>query len=143
MNIDIIGSKFSARLTEFRSFPYTVKNFVSGTSFLSLFSNPYPKSMKEINTSDIVEISTAHRDLNKANLEKLKDSSAEVLMIDLLSELNDLVEYDGSYFNRRSFELIDDDIPFQPVRKLDQFRALISRIDDILELAHQYEQVIL
>ena len=99
--------------------------------------------MKEINTSDIVEISTAHRDLNKANLEKLKDSSAEVLMIDLLSELNDLVEYDGSYFNRRSFELIDDDIPFQSVRKLDQFRALISRIDDILELAHQYEQVIL
>src|SRR5699024_9825584 len=54
-----------------------------------------------------------------------------------------LVEYDGSYFNRRSFELIDDDIPFQSVRKLDQFRALISRIDDILELAHQYEQVIL
>lgn len=143
MNIDIIGSKFSARLTEFRSFPYSVKNFVSGTSFLSLFSKPYPKSMKEINTSDIVEISTAHRDLNKANLAKLEESNSEVLMIDLLSELNDIVEYEGSYFNRRSFELIDDDISYHEVRKIDQFRALIDRMDDILVLAHQYKQVIL
>src|SRR5699024_2550002 len=93
-----------------------------------------------INTSDIVEISTAHRDLNKANLAKLEESNSEVLMIDLLSELNDIVEYEGSYFNRRSFELIDDDISYHEVRKIDQFRALIDRMDDILALAHQYKQ---
>ncbi|QQD85682.1 DUF6270 domain-containing protein [Jeotgalicoccus sp. ATCC 8456] len=143
MKIDIIGSKFSSKLTEFRSFPYSVNNFIAGTSLLSLFSEPYPKAMKDINTSDIVEISTAHRDLNKANLEKLKESNSEVLMIDLLSELNDIVVYNGDYFNRRSFELIDDEIDYQTVRKIDQFRALRDRIKDILTLAQRYDKVIL
>lgn len=143
MKIDIIGSKFSSKLTEFRSFPYSVNNFIAGTSLLSLFSEPYPKAMKDINTSDIVEISTAHRDLNKANLEKLKESNSEVLMIDLLSELNDIVVYNGAYFNRRSFELIDDNIDYQTVRKIDQFRALRDRIKDVLTLAQRYDKVIL
>lgn len=143
MKIDIIGSKFSSKLTEFRSFPYSVNNFIAGTSLLSLFSEPYPKAMKDINTSDIVEISTAHRDLNKANLEKLKESNSEVLMIDLLSELNDIVVYNGAYFNRRSFELIDDNVDYQTVRKIDQFRALRDRIKDVLTLAQRYDKVIL
>ena len=86
MKIDIIGSQFASRLTEFRSFPYDVNNFAAGQSFLSLLSKPYPVEMKDINTSDIVEISTAHRDLNKANLAKLQESRAEILMIDVLSE---------------------------------------------------------
>src|SRR5699024_12591748 len=94
MNIDIIGSKFSARLTEFRSFPYSLKNFVRGTSFLSLFSKPYPKSMKAINTSKIVEISTAHRDLNKANIAKLEEANSIALIMDILSKLDDIVEYE-------------------------------------------------
>lgn len=143
MKIDIIGSNFASRLTEFRSFPYSVNNFIAGTSILSLFSDAYPKAMKDINTSDIVEISTAHRDLNKANLEKLRESNSEVLMIDLLSELNDIVQYKGSYFNRRSFELIDDEVDYQSVRKIDQFRALKDRIDDVLTLANKYDKVIL
>lgn len=143
MKIDIIGSSFASRLTEFRSFPYSVNTFIAGTSLLSLFSEPYPKSMKDINTSDIVEISTAHRDLNKANLEKLRESNAEVLMIDLLSELNDIVQYNGSYFNRRSFELIDDNVDYQTVRKIDQFRALKERMNDVLTLAEKYDKVIL
>ena len=143
MKIDIIGSTFASRLTEFRNFPYDVNIFVSGQSFLSLLSKPYPVSMKDINTSDIVEISTAHRDLNKANLAKLQESRSEVLMIDLLSELNPLVKYNGSYFNRESFELIDEKIEYEDLRKIDQFKALKKHLDKIIELTSFYEQVIL
>lgn len=143
MKIDIIGSRFSGRLTEFRSFPYDVNIFVSGQSFLSLLSKPYPVSMKDINTSDIAEISTAHRDLNKANLVNLQDSRSEVLMIDLLSELNTLVKYDGSYFNRQSFELLDTDVNYESVRKINQFKALKQHINKIIELTGFYKQVIL
>ena len=48
MKIDIIGSQFASRLTEFRSFPYDVNNFAAGQSFLSLLSKPYPVEMKDI-----------------------------------------------------------------------------------------------
>lgn len=143
MKIDIIGSRFSSRLTEFRSFPYDINIFVSGQSFLSLLSKPYPVSMKDINTSDITEISTAHRDLNKANLVNLQESRAEVLMIDLLSELTTLVKYDGSYFNKQSFELLDTDVNYVNVRKIDQFKALKQHINKIIELTGFYKQVIL
>lgn len=143
MKIDIIGSKFASRLTEFRSFPYDVNIFVSGQSFLSLLSKPYPVSMKDINTSDIVEISTAHRDLNKANLGKLQESRAEVLMIDLLSELNGLVKYNGSYFNKESFSLITEEIKYEELRKIDQFKALKQHLNKIIELTSFYKQVIL
>lgn len=143
MKIDIIGSRFTGRLTEFRSFPYDVNIFVSGQSFLSLLSKPYPVSMKDINTSDIAEISTAHRDLNKANLVNLQESRAEVLMIDLLSELNTLVKYDGSYFNKQSFALLDTDVEYESVRKIDQFKAVKQHINKIIELTAYYKQVIL
>ena len=143
MKIDIIGSTFASRLTEFRNFPYDVNIFVSGQSFLSLLSKPYPVAMKDINTSDIVEISTAHRDLNKANLSKLQESRSEVLMIDLLSELNPLVKYNGSYFNKESFELIDEKIEYEDLRKIDQFKALKKHLDKIIELTSFYDQVIL
>lgn len=143
MKIDIIGSQFSGRLTEFRSFPYDVNIFVSRQNFLSLLSKPYPVSMKDINTSDIVEISTAHRDLNKANLVNLQESRAEVLMIDLLSELNTLVKYDGSYFNKQSFELLDTEVEYESVRKIEQFKAVKQHINKIIELTAYYEQVIL
>lgn len=143
MKIDIIGSQFTGRLTEFRSFPYDVNIFVSGQSFLSLLSKPYPVSMKDINTSDIAEISTAHRDLNKANLINLQESRAEVLMIDLLSELNTLVKYDGSYFNKQSFELLDTEVEYESVRKIEQFKAVKQHINKIIELTAYYEQAIL
>lgn len=143
MKIDIIGSTFSSRLTEFRNFPYDVNIFVAGQSFLSLLSKPYPVAMKDINTSDIVKISTAHRDLNKANLGKLQESRSEVLMIDLLSELNPLVKYNGSYFNKESFELINENIEYEELRKIDQFKALKKHIDKIIELTSFYNQVIL
>ena len=143
MKIDIIGSNFASRLTEFRSFPYDVNIFVSGQSFLSLLSKPYPVSMKDINTSDIVEISTAHRDLNKANLGKLQESRSEVLMVDLLSELNELVKYEGSYFNKESFKLIDEEIEYEDLRKIDQFKALKKHLNKIIELTSFYDQVIL
>lgn len=143
MKIDIIGSQFTGRLTEFRSFPYDVNIFVSGQSFLSLLSKPYPVSMKDINTSDIAEISTAHRDLNKANLINLQESRAEVLMIDLLSELNTLVKYDGSYFNKQSFELLDTEVEYESIRKIEQFKAVKQHINKIIELTAYYEQVIL
>lgn len=143
MKIDIIGSRFTGRLTEFRSFPYDVNIFVSGQSFLSLLSKPYPVSMKDINTSDIAEISTAHRDLNKANLANLQESRAEVLMIDLMSELNTLVKYDGSYFNKQSFELLDTEVEYESVRKIDQFKAVKQHINKIIELTAYYKQVIL
>ncbi|WP_213810173.1 DUF6270 domain-containing protein [Jeotgalicoccus sp. WY2] len=132
MKIDIIGSQFTGRLTEFRSFPYDVNIFVSGQSFLSLLSKPYPVSMKDINTSDIAEISTAHRDLNKANLINLQESRAEVLMIDLLSELNTLVKYDGSYFNKQSFELLDTEVEYESIRKIEQFKAVKQHIIKLL-----------
>ncbi|CAD2076241.1 hypothetical protein JEOAER750_01412 [Jeotgalicoccus aerolatus] len=143
MKIDIIGSQFAGRLTEFRSFPYDVNNFVTGQSFLSLLSKPYPAAMKDLNTSDIVKISTAHRDLNKANLNKLQESRAEVLMVDLLSEMNTLVKYNGSYFNRQSFELLDEAVDYEEVRKIEQFKALKQHLNKILELTSFYKQVIL
>lgn len=143
MKIDIIGSQFASRLTEFRSFPYDVNNFAAGQSFLSLLSKPYPVEMKDINTSDIVEISTAHRDLNKANLAKLQESRAEILMIDVLSEMNTLVKYNGSFFNERSFELLDEDIHYDRVRKIDHFKAIKQHMNSIIELTRAYKQVIL
>lgn len=143
MKIDIIGSTFTSRLTEFRNFPYDLNIFVSGQSFLSLFSKPYPVSMKEINTSDIVEISTAHRDLNKANLVNLQESRAEVLMIDVLSELNTLVKYNESYFNKSSFDLLNTEIEYEVVRKIDQFKAVKQHLEKILELTRCYKYVIL
>ena len=143
MKIDIIGSQFANRLTEFRSFPYDVNIFVTGQSFLSLLSKPYPIAMKDINTTDIVDISTAYRDLNKANLSKLQDSRAEVLMIDILSELNTIVKYENAYFNKQSFDLIDEDIQYENVVKIDQFRAIKKHLNKIIELTDRYEQVIL
>lgn len=143
MDIDIIGSSLANRLTEFRNFPYNINVAVTGQSFLSLLTKPYPVDMKHINTTDITEISTAHRDLNKTHYEALKSSHAEVLMIDLLSELSDLVVYDNSYFNARSFDLIDDHIDYTPVSKIEQFRQLKNHLDHIINVTKHYEQVIL
>lgn len=143
MKIDIIGSQFANRLTEFRSFPYDVNISVTGQSFLSLLSKPYTIAMKDINTTDIVDISTAYRDLNKANLTKLQESRSKVLMIDILSELNTLVKYDGSYFNKQSFDLLDQKVKYDQVRKIDQFKTLKEHLNKIIDLTSYYEQIIL
>src|SRR5699024_8454374 len=142
MKVDIIGSKFMRKLTEFKNFRFEVNNIVEEQSILSLLSEPYETTMKDINTTDLNDITVAYRDLNKLLYSKLKDSDSEILLIELLSELNDISEFNHSYYNTSSLELLYDDVEGNSLSNIEKFRALQRRIDEFLKLINQYEKVI-
>lgn len=142
MKMDIIGSKFSRKLTEFKNFKYEVNNIVEGQSFLSLLSSPYETTMKELNTTDLSDITVAYRDLNKLLYPELLKSKSETLMIDLLSELNEIVEYNNSFYNASSFELLDIDFTTKKLANIQKFRAIYAQLDEIINLINQYDKVI-
>lgn len=142
MKVDILGSKFMRKLTEFKNFRFEVNNIVEEQSILSLLSEPYETTMKDINTTDLNDITVAYRDLNKLLYSKLKDSDSEILLIELLSELNDISEFNHSYYNTSSLELLYDDVEGNSLSNIEKFRALQRRIDEFLKLINQYEKVI-
>src|SRR5699024_11620355 len=67
-------------ITEFKNFPYRVNNFIIDQSILTLTSVPIPTSMKDINTTELTDITIAHRDLNKGQWEKFENSNSSVLI---------------------------------------------------------------
>src|SRR5699024_6407691 len=143
MKIDIIGSKFTRKLTEFKNFRFEVNNIVEGQSILSLLSDPYETTMKEINTTDLNDITVAYRDLNKLLYSNLKNSDSEIFLIDLFSELNTVYEFNQSYYNTSSLELLDEEIEYVTLSNIQKFRALQRHVSEFLRLAKQYEKVIL
>ncbi|WP_462420175.1 DUF6270 domain-containing protein [Salinicoccus sp. Marseille-QA3877] len=142
MKVDIIGSKFTRKLTEFKNFRFEVNNIVEGQSILSLLSDPYETTMKDINTTDLNDITVAYRDLNKLLYSKLKDSDSKILIIELLSELNDISEFNHSFYNTSSLELLDENVESNSLSNIEKFRALQRRIDEFLKLMNRYEKVI-
>src|SRR5699024_4769476 len=111
-------------------------------SILSLLSDPYETTMKEINTTDLNDITVAYRDLNKLLYSNLKNSDSEILLIELLSELNSISEFNHSYYNTSSLELLSEDIEYETLTNIEKFRALQRNINEFLRLIKQYEKVI-
>src|SRR5699024_928416 len=142
MKIDIIGSKFTRKLTEFKNFRFEVNNIVEGQSILSLLSDPYETTMKDINTTDLNDITVAYRDLNKLLYSKLKDSDSKILIIELLIELNDISEFNHSFYNTSSLELLYENVESNSLSNIEKVRALQRRIDEFLKLMNRYEKVI-
>ncbi|MFD2830019.1 hypothetical protein [Corticicoccus populi] len=143
MKIDIIGSKFSSKLTEFKNFGFDVNNIVEGQSILSLLSKPHETTMKELNTTDLNDITVAYRDLNKLLYPDLLKSDSEVIMIDLLSELNDIVEFEDSFYNLSSFNLLETKPDVDILRNIQKFRAIYRNLESFITLLQKYEKVII
>lgn len=144
MKIDIIGSKFSRKLTEFKNFSFNVNNVVEEQSILSLLSKPYETTMKELNTTDLNDITIAYRDLNKLLYPEFLQSNSEIIMIDLLSELNGIIEYEGAYYNASSFDLLTGHFStsINKLSNIQKFRTLYQNIGKFVQLLNQYEKVI-
>ncbi|HJE20204.1 MAG TPA: DUF6270 domain-containing protein [Aliicoccus persicus] len=143
MLVDIIGSRVLRHVTEFKNFPYKVNNFIIDQSILTLTSEPIPTSMKDINTTELTDITIAHRDLNKGQWEKFKKSNSSVLIIDLLGELRSISEYKQSYYNTDSLEYININSG-KKLSRVEQFRLLQKYIDDsFIDVLNQYEKVII
>lgn len=142
MKVDIIGSKFMRKLTEFKNFRFDVNNAVLDQSILSLLSDPYEVTMKDINTTNLNDITVAYRDLNKLLYPNLKSSDSEVIMVELLSELNDISEFEHSFYNTSSLELLNEDLNHKNMSTIEKFRALQRKMDEFIRLLNQYEKVI-
>ncbi|WP_091472476.1 DUF6270 domain-containing protein [Aliicoccus persicus] len=143
MLVDILGSRVLRHVTEFKNFPYKVNNFIIDQSILTLTSEPIPTSMKDINTTELTDITIAHRDLNKGQWEKFEQSHSSVLIIDLLGELRSISEYNNSYYNTDSLKYININSG-KKLSRIKQFRLLQEYIDDsFIEVLNRYEKVII
>src|SRR5699024_1955103 len=142
MKVDIIGSKYMRKLTEFKNFCFEVNNAVLDQSILSLLSDPHKVAMKDINTTNLNDITVAYRDLNKLLYPNLKSSDSEVIMVELLSELNEISEFEHSFYNTSSLELLNEDLKSKNLSTIEKFRALQRKIDELIRLLNQYEKVI-
>src|SRR5690625_1733666 len=142
MKTDIIGSKFTRKLSEFKNFRFEVNNMVADQSILSIFSEPYEVTMKDINTTDLKEITVAYRDLNKSLYPNLKNSDSDTIIVELLSELNSISELNNSFYNTSSLELLNDDVNYRHLKTIEKFRAFQRYIDQFITLLNQYEKVI-
>lgn len=143
MLIDIIGSKVFRKVTEFKNFPFYINNFAINQSFLTLTSDPIPTSMKDIDTTDLTDITIAYRDLNKGQWEQFLESKSEVLMIDLLSELRAVATYNDSYYSVDTLKYLGN-IKYKKLSRIEHFRKFIELFDDaFLNLINRYEKVFL
>ncbi|WP_411843703.1 DUF6270 domain-containing protein [Salinicoccus sp. HZC-1] len=143
MKVDIIGSEMIKKLTEFKKFPYKINNFVSGQSLLSLISTPYPVDMVDLETDDIHIISTAFRDFNKSLFTSFKTSESEILILDLLSELNTVCQFNQGYFNQSSMELLKDTPDYTNLSHIEKFRAFQDNKEEIFSFLNKYEKIII
>src|SRR5699024_328451 len=103
---------------------------------------PYETTMKEIDTTDLNDITVAFRDLNKLLYSNLKKSESEILIVELLSELNSIAEFNHSYYNTTSLDLLYEKVDYKILYNIEKFRALQRRIDEFLNLIKQYDKVI-
>ncbi|TVT28878.1 hypothetical protein FO441_00945 [Salinicoccus cyprini] len=143
MDIDIIGSSLTKELTDFKNFPYKVKHIIENQSINSLFSKPFNIEMAELNTDDLAEITNAYRDLNKTHVKKLENDPAQNMMIDLTSELNDICEINGSFYNVSSVSLLSQPPEYWNLARIQKFRNLKLYLDKLVNLLGNYEKVIL
>lgn len=143
MKVDIIGSELVKKLTEFKNFPYKINNFTSGQSLLSLISTPYPVDMIDLETDDIHIISTAYRDFNKSLFTSFKTSESEILVLDLLSELNTVCQFNGAYFNQSSLELLKETPDYTNLSHIEKFRAVQNSKEEIFSFLDKYEKIII
>lgn len=142
MLVDIIGSRVLRHVTEFKNFPYKVNNFIIDQSILTLTSEPIPTSMKDINTTELTDITIAHRDLNKGQWEKFEKSNSTILILDLLGELRSVSEYNKSFYNTESLGYININTG-KKLSRIEQFRMLQEYIDEsFINVLNQYEKVI-
>jgi len=143
MKVDIIGSALTKKLTEFKNFPFKINNFISGQSLLSLISTPYPVDMMDLETDDIHTISTAYRDFNKSQFNSFRTTESEVLILDLLSELNTVCQFNQGYFNQSSVELLKDTPDYTNLTHIEKFLALQDNQDVIFSFLANYERIII
>lgn len=143
MLIDIIGSRVLRKVTEFKNFPFYINNFAINQSFLTLTSDPIPTSMKDIDTTDLTEITIAYRDLNKGQWEKFLESKSEVLMIDLIGELRTVAAYNNSYYNADTLKYLGN-VKYKKLNRIEHFRKLIDLFDEeFFDLINRYDKVFL
>ncbi|WP_020006179.1 DUF6270 domain-containing protein [Salinicoccus albus] len=143
MTIDIIGSPLTQKLTQFKNFPFKVGNFISGQSMLSLVSEPYNADMADLDTEQLDSISTAYRDLNKTFYHILKDSNSDVLILDILSELNEVSMLEENFYNKSSLELLKSHPAFINLSQIQKFRLFQKHLDAIVGLLDKYEKIII
>lgn len=143
MKADIIGSKLINKLTEFKKFPYKINNIISGQSLLSLISTPYPVDMVDLETDDIHIISTAYRDFNKSQFDAFRASESEVLILDLLSELNTVCQFNKAYFNQSSLELLREVPDYTNLSHIEKFRAFQDNQEELFSFLDKYEKIII
>lgn len=143
MDIDIIGSSFTRKLTEFKNFPFKSRNIIEGQSIVSLFSAPLPTNMDELDSTDLEELKYAYRDLNKSQLADFQEASSEYLLLDLEGELGEIAHYNKSYFTASSIALLKDTVSSDNMSRIEKFRAFQNTIDAFLSFLTKYESVIL
>lgn len=143
MKVDIIGSEMVKKLTAFKNFPYKINNFISGQSLLSLISSPYPVDMMDLETDDIHVISTAYRDFNKSLFSSFQSSDSETLILDLMSELNEVCQYNLGYFNQSSMELLKEAPGYTNLSQIEKFRAFQDNKEQVFSFLDKYEKIII
>jgi hypothetical protein len=143
MNIDIIGSPFTKRLSEFKNFPFEINYTLEDQSLLSLFSSPYPATMEDLDTDDMIRLKNAYRELNRTHYDHFTPSSSNWLMIELSNELNDICEMEASYFNLSTIKLLKLQKDLMVLPMIERFRKLKSLLDRFASFASSYDKVIL
>lgn len=143
MKVDIIGSPMIKKITEFKKFPYKINNFISGQSLLSLISTPFPVDMVDLDTDDLHIISTAYRDFNKSQFDAFRKSESEILILDLLSELNPVCQFNQGYFNQSSMELLKDVPDYTNLSHIEKFHALQDNQQKIFSFLSKYQKIII
>src|SRR5699024_3844834 len=69
-------------------------------------------------------------------------SKSEVIFVELLSELNNIVDHEHSFYNSSSFELLYDAPTVKTLSTIEKFRAIKSYLDAFIRLLKKYDKVI-
>ncbi|MPM58181.1 hypothetical protein SDC9_105010 [bioreactor metagenome] len=107
IKIDIIGSCVTRDAFEFTKYmllnnKYSINNYISKTSIISLTSNIIDKVGCDISNTKMTawEKRQVEYDLNKAWINILKKSDSDIIIIDLIDERYDICSINGTYFTK-------------------------------------------
>ena len=107
-NFCIIGSCVSRDIWRVASQDFDGEYFAR-TSFISMMSPPLTISEADIALESAYERSTILKDANRSVLNWIVESQPDHILLDLVSEHNDIIEINGSYL-LRSAELIQSGV---------------------------------
>ncbi|KFX59696.1 hypothetical protein HYH39_09665 [Clostridium botulinum] len=97
ITISIFGSCVSRDLLEFdRNKKYDLKTYVARQSVISAVSTPLKCEMESINLQSKFQKSMVYNDFTKETFEKFNNDLSEYLIIDLIDERFNIVDYNGS-----------------------------------------------